>query len=59
MQGMNNVEVRQAIAKKRLKYYEVAEVMKVHPVTFTRWLQLELPPERKQELIKIIEGIKV
>ena len=59
MQGLNNIEVRQAIAKKRLRHFEVAAAMKVHPVTFSRWLQLELTPERKKEIIKVIEGIEI
>jgi sulfur carrier protein ThiS len=59
MQRVNNLEVRQAIAKKRLRFCEVAAALNVHPVTFSRWLQLELTPERKQEIIKVIEGIEV
>lgn len=56
---INNVEVRQAITRKRLKYFEVAAALKVHPVTFSRWLQFELTPERKAEILKAIEGIKL
>ena len=56
---MNNIEVRQAITKRRLKYFEVAAALKVHPVTFSRWLQFELPKERKAEILKAIEGIKL
>lgn len=56
---MNNIEIRQAITRKRLKYFEVAAALNVHPVTFSRWLQFELTPERKKELLKAIEGIKL
>ena len=56
---MKNMEIRELIEKRRLKFYEVADAMNVHPVTFSRWLQLEMKPEKKAEVIKAIEGIKV
>ena len=55
---MNNMEIRQAIEKKRLKYYEVAEACGVSLYTFSHWLQTEMKPEKKTEVLKIIEGIR-
>jgi DNA-binding transcriptional regulator YiaG len=54
----NNMEIRQAIEKKRLKYYEVAEACGVSLFTFSHWLQTEMKPEKKTEVLRIIEGIK-
>lgn len=54
----NNMEIRQAIEKKRLKYYEVAEACGVTSYTFSHWLQTEMKPEKKTEVLRIIEGIK-
>ena len=52
---MNNMDVRKSIEKKRLRYFEVAAALKINPCTLSRWLQHELPPERKA---KILEAIK-
>ncbi len=53
-----NTEIRQAIEKKRLRYYEVAEACGVSLYTFSHWLQTEMKPEKKNEVLRIIEGIK-
>lgn len=53
-----NMEIRQAIEKKRLKYYEVAAALGVTPYTFSHWLQKEIKPEKKKEILKAIKGIK-
>ena len=54
-----NTEIRQAIEKKRLRYYEVAEACGVSLYTFSHWLQIEMKPEKKAEVLKIIEGIRL
>ena len=56
---LNNMEIRQAIEKKRLKYFEVAAALKINPATLSRWLQCELTPERKKEVLKAIHDIKI
>ena len=56
---MNNLEVRLLIEKRRLRYYEVARAAGVSPFTLSRWLQQELPPERKARVIKAIESISL
>ena len=55
----SNIEIRTAIEKRRLRYYEVARALNIHPATFTRILRYELPKERKQEILKAIRSIKV
>lgn len=56
---LNNMEVRQAIEKKRLKYYEVAEALNIHNATLSRWLQTEMNPKKKQAVLKAINDIKI
>lgn len=56
---MNNIEIRQAIAKKRLKHYEVAKAYGVSQTYFSHLLQNELPPEKKREILKVIKDIKL
>lgn len=57
--SMNNIEVRQAIEKKRLKYYEAAAACGVTCYTFSHWLQTEMKPQKKKEVLKAIQAIKV
>ena len=56
---LNNLEVRKAIEKKRLRYFEVAAELNVNPSTFSRWLQFELSPRRKKEVLEAIQNIKI
>lgn len=56
--ALNNLDVRQAIARKRLKQYEVAQALGISQFTFSHWLQTELPPEKKKEILKAIKGIR-
>jgi len=53
-----NKEIREAIEKKRVKYYEVAEKIGVSSCYFSRLLQRELPEERKKEILKAIKSIE-
>lgn len=54
-----NVEIRELIRKKRLRYYEIAEVLGVSEFTFSRWLRNELPENKKREVINAIEQVKI
>lgn len=56
---LNNLEVRQAIEKKRLKYFEVAAALNINPATLSRWLQSELTGEKKKEVLQAIHDIKI
>lgn len=55
---LNNIEVRQAIEKKRMKYYEVAQAIGISSCTLSRWLESDLTPERKERILKAIEEFK-
>lgn len=50
-----NKEIREAIEKRRIKYYEIAEKVGVSTCYFSRLLQRELPEERKAEILKAIK----
>lgn len=56
---LNNMEVRTAIEKRRLKYWEVAEAMNINPATLSRWLHTELKPEKKKAVMNAINSIKI
>ena len=54
----NNQDIRNAIEKRGLKHYQVADACDVSAYTFSRWLQLELPPKRKREIMRVIRSLK-
>lgn len=56
---MKNVEIRQAMIDKGVKNYEVAEKLGISQYTFSHWLQTEMPPQKKQTVLKAIKSIKV
>lgn len=56
--SMANMEVRQAIEKKRLKHYEVAKAAGITASTLSVWLRFEMEPERKKKILKAINSIK-
>jgi predicted XRE-type DNA-binding protein len=55
---MKNIDIRNLIAQKRLKHYEVAEALGVEDSTFSRWLYHELPEEKKKRIIEAINSIE-
>ena len=57
--NLNNIEVRTAIEKKRLKYFEVARALGITQHTFSHWMQNELSDERKKRVLKAIKDYKV
>ncbi len=60
MKGIEaNKEIRTAISKKRLRYYEVAQQCGVSIYTFSHWLQTELTEDKKQRILGEIEKITV
>ena len=55
----NNAEIRKVLIDKGIRHYEAATACGVTPYTFTHWLQVEMKPEKKAEVLKALEGIKV
>lgn len=54
----NNAEIRKALIDKGIRHYEAAEACGVTIYTFSHWLQTEMKPEKKQEVLAALEGIK-
>lgn len=55
----NNLEIRQMIERKRLRYYEVANACGITPGTLSVWLRNELTQEHHQQIVKAINSIKI
>lgn len=55
---MNNVDIRAQIEKKRLKYYEVAEVVGIDESTLSKWMRKELDGERRKRVLDAIRKLK-
>lgn len=49
-----NVEIRQAIERKRIRHYEIAKKLGISPYTFSVWLRYELTPEKKEKVLGVI-----
>ncbi len=57
--NLNNLEIRQMIEQKRLRYYEVAHKVGVTPVTLSIWMQTELTDDRRERVLKAIESFEL
>lgn len=55
---MKNIDIRQAIEKAGIKYWQVAEKLNLNDGNFSRKLRKELSAEEKDKIFKIIEEIK-
>ena len=54
-----NLEIREAIRKRRLKHWEVADALGYNASYFSRLLRHELPDERKREILEVIDSIEI
>lgn len=54
---MNNEEIRLAISKSRLRYFEVARKLNITPSTFSVWLRAELEGARKEKVMSAINEL--
>lgn len=54
---MKNMDIRQEIIEKRLRSYEVAAQMNISAVSFCRWLQTDLTPERRNRIRTAIQEL--
>lgn len=55
---MKNIEIREKLKSEKIKQYELANFMGVSRYTFSVWLSLELPEEKKAKIMKAIEEYK-
>ena len=58
MSCVANLEIREAIEKKRLKHFELAQALNVSPGTLSRWLRTELSMDQKKKILKAIHDYK-
>lgn len=56
-ESMANEEIRNIMNKKRIRQYEVAEILGVTEFAFSRWLRKELPDDKKKLVINAINDI--
>lgn len=54
---MKNLEIREALRKKRMYHWELAELLGITEFTLSRKLRCELPEEEKNKILKLIEGV--
>ena len=54
----NNLEIREAIAKNNLRYWQVAYRLGVNDGNFSRLLRKELTKDKKEIIFQIIAKIK-
>ena len=52
---MNNIKIRQALASKMMKYYQLDEILGISEATRCRMLRTELPEEEQNRIIQLIE----
>lgn len=55
---MNNLRIRQAAARARVKHWEIAEGLGISDSALSRKLRKELPEEEQTRILGIIERIK-
>lgn len=54
---MKNMDIRQEIIERRLRSYEVAAQIGISAVSFCRWLQTDLTPERRERIRAAIQEL--
>ena len=54
---MKNLEIRQAVAKHRLRFYEVADALGISEFTLSRKLRKELEDDEKKKILAAIDKL--
>ena len=52
-----NADIRKLLVDRGIRHYEAAEACGVSLYSFSHWLQIEMAPEKKAQVIKAIESI--
>lgn len=52
---MNNKKIRAALVAYGMKYWELADLLGIHPATLSAKLRHELPEEEQAEILKKIK----
>lgn len=50
-----NQDIKQLIAQKRLRQYEVAQQLGISEFTLSRWLHCKLKPDCRQKILNAID----
>ena len=54
---MQNKEIRKTAKRKNVYMWEIAKGFGVSEFTFVRWMRSELPPEKKEKALELIDQI--
>ena len=54
-----NADIRKVLIEKGIPHYIAAQACGVTVYTFSHWLQVEMKPEKKTEVLKAIRAIKI
>lgn len=57
MRNSANADVRSLMKRERIAHWEVALVLGIHEVTFTRWMRTELDVDKKFKILRAINTI--
>ncbi len=52
-----NLDIRKLLVEKGIRHYEAATACGVTLYTFSHWLQVELPEEKKERILQAIEQL--
>lgn len=55
---MKNLEIRHALAKKKMKYWQLADLLGIADGTLSRKLRYEIEGEEKEKILSIIENFR-
>jgi predicted XRE-type DNA-binding protein len=57
-ENMKNLQIREAAAQARIKFWEIAAALGVNDSTLSRWLRVELSDDEQERILTIIRDIK-
>lgn len=55
---MKNLDIREALKSANMRHWVLADELGIDESTLTRWLRHELPTDKKERIMKIIESYK-
>ena len=58
LEHMKNLDIREALKNANMRHWVLADELGIDESTLTRWLRHELPKDKKDRIMKIIESYK-
>lgn len=55
---MKNLDIREALKNANMRQWVLADELGIDETTLSRWLRHELPKDKKDRIMKIIESYK-